>query len=52
VNDSHLYEMANFTKEDTGLNPVVFLSPKLSSHGCRVKVSNQFGRMTADDTFP
>jgi hypothetical protein len=46
-----LYEMANFTKEDTGLNPVIFLSPKMGSHGCRVKVSNQIGKMSAADTF-
>ena len=51
MSDNFLYEMANFTKEDTGLNPVVFLSPKMASHGCRIKVSNTIGKMTADDTF-
>ena len=47
-----LYEMANLTKSITGVDPVVFCSPKGDAkHECRVKVSNVIGKMTASDVF-
>ncbi len=47
-----LYEMANLTSDLTGVDPVVFCSPKGDApHECRVKVSNVIGKMTASDVF-
>jgi len=47
-----LYEMANLNKEITGIEPVVFCSPKGGAkHECRVKVSNILGRATDSDLF-
>lgn len=47
-----LYEMANLTKSITGIDPIIFCSPKGGAkHECRVKVSNVIGKMTADDIF-
>lgn len=47
-----LYEIANLTKSITGIDPIVFCSPKgNANHECRIKVSNILGRMTAEDTF-
>ena len=47
-----LYEMANLTKPITGIEPVVFCSPKGGAkHECRVKVSNTIGKVTDSDLF-
>jgi len=52
LNEDDLYEMANLTKSITGIDPIVFCSPKGDAkHECRVKVSNILGKMTMADTF-
>ena len=46
-----LWEMANFSPTETGLSHFVYVSPKNSSHGCRVKVSNIKGKYAPNDVF-
>ena len=47
-----LYEMANLTQSITGIEPMVFCSPKGGAkHECRVKVSNIIGKATDSDLF-
>lgn len=49
---SPLYEMANLTKDITGIEPIVFCSPKGGAkHECRVKVSNTLGKISDNDIF-
>ncbi len=51
--DEHLYEMANLTKEDTGLNYIVWISPRTGKekHCARIKVqlNMEFIPVTIED---
>lgn len=52
LTEEDLFEMANVFPEDSGLQFVVFISPKGSAkYGPRVKVSNIKGKMSHTDVF-
>ena len=46
-----LDEMARFYRPETGLDYVVWMGEVGGQHGPRIKVSNNKGKMTANDSF-
>lgn len=46
-----LDEMARFSRPETGLDYVVWMGEVGGQHGPRIKVSNNKGKMTSNDSF-
>ena len=46
-----LYEMSNVVKQRSGLPVNVWISPKMATHGPRIKVQRNYGNNVTDDMF-
>jgi hypothetical protein len=49
LEDERLFEMANVVKEQTGLPFIIWISPKMSSHGARIKVQGDYSNKLRKD---
>ena len=51
-NNNDLFEMANILPKHTGLPMIIWISPRMSNHGPRIKVQNSYSqRVTPDKLF-
>lgn len=41
-NEESIFEMANIVQEYTGLPMIIWISPKMSNHGPRIKAQNDY----------
>jgi hypothetical protein len=49
LEDERLFEMANVVKEQTGLPFIIWILPKMSSHGARIKVQGDYSNKLRKD---